>query len=390
MGGKKKFTKDNSQTFALVHRSQKELLAHEPDAIQRILVPRGQSVTPEKEKKIKNILPSEVLPSKEVKEPHQPLFFEVDSDVDEALENPDEFEELPDEFIKLAEKKSSSRAPRLDDIDDEEEEFQQYVEEFDGEIDEDNFSGALNDIDDDDEDDEDDDKPRRKGQQVQMTEDRELFEKRFEQVVKDYKEENIGELDEEDDALQGTANIDQFEDVLDEFLESTPLHSYDPEEQERQERLREKKKIISIVAKSDQDKKEAIWVEEEEEDDEKWDCESIVSTYSNLDNHPSLIKEPESSIKKIQLGKSGVPVGAVPKKKKEPAPTPAVEAKNLGEPRKKDESNEEKKLRKQQIKGQRKNNRERKKALKEAFKSEEQSQHKVLSANPMVSTIKVQ
>lgn len=29
---------------------------------------------------------------------------------------------------------------------------------------------------------------------------------------------------------------------------------------------------------------------------EKWDCESILSTYSNLYNHPKLISEPPVSI----------------------------------------------------------------------------------------------
>eukprot|EP00118_Oscarella_pearsei_P009003 m.49298 g.49298 ORF g.49298 m.49298 type:complete len:54 (+) comp33972_c0_seq13:1357-1518(+) len=28
--------------------------------------------------------------------------------------------------------------------------------------------------------------------------------------------------------------------------------------------------------------------------DEKWDCESVLSTYSNLYNHPTKIKEPSS------------------------------------------------------------------------------------------------
>lgn len=31
----------------------------------------------------------------------------------------------------------------------------------------------------------------------------------------------------------------------------------------------------------------------EEEVKEKWDCESILSTYSNLYNHPRLIEEPK-------------------------------------------------------------------------------------------------
>ena len=49
--------------------------------------------------------------------------------------------------------------------------------------------------------------------------------------------------------------------------------------------------------------------EEEEEEErvavpekERWDCESILSTYSNLYNHPTLIKEPDKNEpKKVYL-----------------------------------------------------------------------------------------
>jgi hypothetical protein len=77
--------------------------------------------------------------------------------------------------------------------------------------------------------------------------------------------------------------------------------------------------------------------EEEEEDDEEeeeeeeyevielreradWDCASIVSTYSNTENHPSLIAEPGKP--RIQLSKkTGMPLGVLPvKHKKEAAP----------------------------------------------------------------------
>ena len=33
----------------------------------------------------------------------------------------------------------------------------------------------------------------------------------------------------------------------------------------------------------------------EGEQERKWDCESILSTYSNIYNHPKLISEPQSS-----------------------------------------------------------------------------------------------
>ena len=37
--------------------------------------------------------------------------------------------------------------------------------------------------------------------------------------------------------------------------------------------------------------------EDEDEPKQKWDCESILSTYSNLYNHPKLIAEPPKPAK---------------------------------------------------------------------------------------------
>ena len=44
--------------------------------------------------------------------------------------------------------------------------------------------------------------------------------------------------------------------------------------------------------------KEVVIVEESSDESEIWDCETIVSTYSNLDNHPGRIGAPGTSRKK--------------------------------------------------------------------------------------------
>lgn len=44
--------------------------------------------------------------------------------------------------------------------------------------------------------------------------------------------------------------------------------------------------------------KEVVIVEESSDESEVWDCETIVSTYSNLDNHPGRIGAPGPSRKK--------------------------------------------------------------------------------------------
>ncbi|GAB4842880.1 hypothetical protein Ancab_012859 [Ancistrocladus abbreviatus] len=48
----------------------------------------------------------------------------------------------------------------------------------------------------------------------------------------------------------------------------------------------------------DEDDQEVIIMEESSDESEAWDCETIVSTYSNLDNHPGRIGVPELTRKK--------------------------------------------------------------------------------------------
>lgn len=47
---------------------------------------------------------------------------------------------------------------------------------------------------------------------------------------------------------------------------------------------------------SDEEDNDADLFGKEEEVKEKWDCESILTTYSNLYNHPRLIEEPKVNI----------------------------------------------------------------------------------------------
>lgn len=48
----------------------------------------------------------------------------------------------------------------------------------------------------------------------------------------------------------------------------------------------------------DQDDQEVVLVEESSDELEVWDCETIVTTYSTLDNHPGKIGAPEARRKK--------------------------------------------------------------------------------------------
>ena len=116
---------------------------------------------------------------------------------------------------------------------------------------------------------------------------------------------------------------------------------------------------------------------------EKWDCESIISTYSNIYNHPKLITE--ESTKKYELHKrTGIPIGVFAESAKkvdndEDVDSEMLETVTLNNVRNKDETPEQRKQRKKDVKEQRKNRRIEKKSNKIAFKSEQKKQEKVNS-----------
>lgn len=57
-----------------------------------------------------------------------------------------------------------------------------------------------------------------------------------------------------------------------------------------------------------------VELEVEDETQKKWDCESILSTYSNCYNHPKLIEEPKKhkAAAKISINpKTGLPMNVL-------------------------------------------------------------------------------
>jgi protein LTV1 len=147
-----------------------------------------------------------------------------------------------------------------------------------------------------------------------------------------------------------------------------------------------------------------------------WDCQTVLTTYSNMENHPKIIKE-NTLRKKIQIDpKTGLPMLVEAGKKQKAAgrsrlrdqaeeeeeandddeeevsisewdiDTSAAQFSftdeslsllyvvNLGVARSKSESKEDKKARKAALKEQKRSRRTEKKATKEAFKNEEAKQ----------------
>lgn len=122
-----------------------------------------------------------------------------------------------------------------------------------------------------------------------------------------------------------------------------------------------------------------------------WDCESIISTYSNLDNHPTRLSHPKPPRKKdaanppprdapkriVLSSKSGLPVGVLDARgpatdgddsEDEEEPEGQV---NKGAARSRDETPEERRARKALVKEERMKKRSEKREVKAAFKKED-------------------
>jgi len=162
----------------------------------------------------------------------------------------------------------------------------------------------------------------------------------------------------------------EYNNVFDEFLK---------EVNKKQEINAEKEKDTvalryAYVADSDSEEFEDVVVKEKRAE---WDCESILSTYSNLENHPSLIIEPE---KRIKLNKRGFP--NLPQESESESNEEETEKQNTGVARKKIETAEEKKQRKKELKNEKKVKREQKKEMKLIFRNET-SKQKTQHSSPL-------
>lgn len=223
-----------------------------------------------------------------------------------------------------------------------------------------------------------------------------LLDDRFEKIFEEYDEDQIGALDGDD-----TDGYLQSGDVL---LENVIEHFKKEQENSHLSDLREEAVVKNTTDMDDRSGEEEEEEEQEVEDEdgtedqlvkivmeepvEKWDCESIISTYSNLYNHPKLIQEPPK-LQPIKISsKIGIPVGVLHSSglnasvlkaldvETSTNTTPSV--KGLMPKRSKDETAEEKRNRKRIIKEQRRDRRIEKKANTTAFKEEKKRQIKVM------------
>ncbi|GFY57042.1 protein LTV1 [Trichonephila inaurata madagascariensis] len=174
-----------------------------------------------------------------------------------------------------------------------------------------------------------------------------LFNEGFEKVLLEYTEDHIGALDDEE-VCGGTFST-KDENVM--KLLTTPLYK-NPDIGEFDEQLKEK---VLLYAEVEQPEKIVEIVTVKPID---FDCESIASTYSNIYNHPTVIKE-VSKIKKIKIPNNPLKKGLT---------------RTTSYMRVKGETPEQRKERKKLIKEERKECRKLKKENKLAFKEEKKLQ----------------
>jgi protein LTV1 len=286
-----------------------------------------------------------------------------------------------------------------------------------------------------------------------------VIDERFEQLALEYDEDEIGSMEDEADAgaIQGFADVSEFDTILNQFLEerkadrggadldedyfaeeeeedtiasTTAADSGEHEhgsEHEQQQHVKASKKPVQrrrrgesvlkarleAAGYDDTDAEVAITAaraalrrmgeeeslginttvdvfeirKKEVDPTAGWDCESVLSLRSNLYNHPGTITEPGRSRKAppsglIRLNKDGIPMGVLPSKyaqqqqgqhgqeddgvaggRKKSVPAVVVE-------RKKGESAEEKRARKNAVKEMKRDARATKKELKTLYKEE--------------------
>lgn len=130
-----------------------------------------------------------------------------------------------------------------------------------------------------------------------------LLDDRFEKFYENYDEPEVGALDCEE--------IEGHVDINDEVLLRISNDFTTNEMPQKYDKAWDVCRLVKL--QHDEDKEEEIVALEVSDDEgtekkKKWDCESILSTYSNIYNHPKVIDVPSKKLSKIQVNpKTGLP-----------------------------------------------------------------------------------
>ncbi|KAF7990454.1 hypothetical protein HCN44_000259 [Aphidius gifuensis] len=426
---KKFIDKKNSITYDIVHRSQKDPLAADVEAPQRVLLPREELINHgiyyddgydyskhlkdtkdlgsdwERIEKKSN-LPSSVFASIAEEEvgllnkaapisgPRPDLDHEIVAAMDDDFDHDDPENELEDDFITLANAQGSDTESCDDDSgsdvssgdfglsDEERDELGSlHGHGFDKEETKSRFTDYS-----------------MSSSVISRNDGLTQLDRKFDKMYADYDEIEQGPLDENE--IEGFISADDARvlQCVDEF-EKKQTEAIDNIAELMKDRL----KFLNHTNDSSNDDEDEdlhrIAVEPRGRD--KWDCETILSTYSNIYNHPKLLKEPTKHIEQIRIDpRTGIPVNVLDGR---PGKLTArglaqlnleydqARGRNTSQSiaetmrstlsilsiRPKNETPEDRKERKQALKDYRKQRRIERKANSEAFKEEKKRQEKV-------------
>ncbi|XP_026215201.1 protein LTV1 homolog isoform X1 [Anabas testudineus] len=204
-----------------------------------------------------------------------------------------------------------------------------------------------------------------------------LLDDRFEKFYEQFDDDEIGALDNAE--LEGFIEPDsaRLEEVIKDYFKEKEKESLRPEDLGPKE-------LPAVKEEEEDEEEEEMETVVIEALEEKWDCETIISTYSNIYNRPKIIQDPPKQQKQIRVSsKTGIPLDVLPARgltAKQAERMTMINDSDLPrvstQPRNKEESKEERKERKQAIKEERKERRAEKKANKMAFKEEKVRQEK--------------
>jgi len=112
-----------------------------------------------------------------------------------------------------------------------------------------------------------------------------------------YDDDEIGSLD--------TYHINQQGASIQDDLVKQTVEQFEQQQMQTDEKIEriaiEKTKRLAERLLNEPEKTTTITIPDDEKDDEKWDCETILTTYSNTFNHPKLITQIPTN--KIRLSK---------------------------------------------------------------------------------------
>ncbi|XP_046473342.1 protein LTV1 homolog [Neodiprion pinetum] len=225
-----------------------------------------------------------------------------------------------------------------------------------------------------------------------------LLDNRFEKMYTGYDDLEIGALDCEE--IEGHVAPDS--DILLQYADE-----FEKKKKENTENvaklMAERLRVINLEESNSEDENDLEKLVVDAREKEKWDCESILSTYSNIYNHPKLISEPKGSGKIKINPRTGIPQdvlnssnGTLTAKtlakfnlendsQANAGPRSVAETMkstlSVLSIRPKDESPEDRKERKKALKEYRKERRLERKANIEAFKEEKKRQEKIMLNN---------